>query len=214
MPTKEIKKLISDKCKVITITPAAFKGYFPQTIDAQSNSINSKICEYFTWGDKFLNKFCRDGKDIKEIIKKLQSTEFLPKDKILKYINDSLENLRFTEESCDVKIADYVEANYNKRVLYFSPTHGNDEIMQVLSRRLLLSLGINERITENKSVSIVYDNHEVPVYPAVLNAIGIYSENSQRKVNCGNYFNDKTKLSFIEYIKLYYEKWQEYKDIK
>ena len=107
-----------------------------------------------------------------------------------------------------------METNYNKRVLYFSPTHGNDEIMQVLSRRLLLSLGINERITENKSVSIVYDNHEVPVYPAVLNAIGIYSENSQRKVNCGNYFNDKTKLSFIEYIKLYYEKWQEYKDIK
>lgn len=214
MPTSQIKKLVGGQCKVITVTPAIFKGYFPQTIDAHSNIINSKMYDYFTWGDRFINKMCKSESSIEEIISQLSSVSYLPKAKIIEYIKSSIENLRLTEKQCDVKIADYIEDNYDKSIIYFSPTHANDDVMQELSRRLLSAIGVNFDSEEVISVDMLYDTHEVPIYPCVLESIGINSDWNQRKVNCGDYFSNKQKLNFVEYIQLYYKKWFENRNME
>lgn len=203
----KLQELLSGKCKVIIITSATFKGYFPQAIRVK----DANITYYCGWGNKFFNKMFKNGYSLDKIIRKLEDEDMLSEKMVLDFIKSSIKNLEYSEENCNVKIADYISLNYSRKVLYYSPTHAIDDVMRKIAERILMVFGIQVG-DYHPIINFRYDRNETPIYPSVAKAIGLPLDvYFKRKLTPGHYYNDREKITNDEYHKMYYNLIKEYK---
>lgn len=208
--TENIKKWARSDCRVISITSATFKGYFPQHTDHRNNGCDKNgipIVQYFTWGDKNINKMFKMGLSTDEIIRKILDTDYYEAERCRKYFENEFSILEKSEEKCDVKIADYLRTIYDKTIAYYSWTHPTPIILIEIARRIALLLGIEDDFMRFKDEDFLQMNrNEEIVYPSVLKALGLQDEKYlYRKVRPGRMLFMGKRLSTEEYISKYIE---------
>lgn len=208
--TENIKKWSKSDCRIISITSAAFKGYFPQHTDHRNNGCDENgipILQYFTWGDKNINKMFKMGLSTGEIIRKILDKDYYEAEQCRKYFENELSILEKAEEKCDVKIADYLRTIYDKTLAYYSWTHPIPIMLIEIARRIALLLEIEDDFMRFKDEDfLLLQLHEEIVYPSVLKALGLRDEKYlYRKVTPGDMLFMGKKLSTEEYISKYVE---------
>lgn len=192
---------LSEKCQKIEVTNAVFKGYMPQHTEKKFENNG-----YFVWGDKNLNKLLELDNIDDNLLNELRAREYYSSEYVNTFFDKSIARMKQYERGCTVKIADYVEENGKARVLYYSVTHPENEVMEEIAKRILLLLGIEEdKITLIGKSNCSFDlhSHGEVVYPSVWYGLEIEGEPENRKIQPGNY--KAIQLTFDDYIKNYIE---------
>ena len=185
---------IPDDCKRIEVTNAAFKGYMPQHTERVFRNNG-----FFIWGDKNLNKIISENGMIEQAdLHNIYSVQY-----VNDYFEKSIRHMKTYEKDCTVKIADYIEECGKRRVLYYSVTHPETEVMIELARRILRLLGIDAEIREDAASGTQFDlhSHGEVVYPCVFKGLGIEEDPGKRLIQPGNY--KELQYTFDEYVKEY-----------
>lgn len=195
---------VSDTCKKIEVTNAAFKGYMPQHTERVFKNNG-----FFIWGDKNLNKIIEE--ELFDSLDELEKDDFYDTEYVNTYFSKSVKRMKLYEKSCTVGIADYIELHGRDRVLYYSVTHPENEIMIEITRRILMEMGIcewgaNSKI-ENKNGLFDLHSHGEIVYPSVYKGLGIKENPKERRIQPGNY--KKQVYSFKEYLRQYVDQGKE-----
>jgi len=207
---ENIKKWCTKDCRVISITSAAFKGYFPQHTENRNYECDENeipIARYFAWGDKNINKLYKLGLSTEKIIHKIVDTSFYGIDWCRRYFENEFKILEKAEEKCDVKIADYLRNIYDKTIAYYSWTHPIPIVLIEIARRIALVLEIEEDFAGYKDEKFLeMKTNEEIVYPSVLKALGLYDEEHlKRRIMPGHMLFMNKRLSTEEYISKYIE---------
>lgn len=188
---------VKPEAQKINVTNAVFTGYFPQHTDKVFKNNG-----YFAWGDKNLNKIL-NGAENASFLKDIQKDDFYSSDYVNKFFDKAIKFLNLYEKDCDIKIADYIELFGRDRVLFYSVTHPENEIMLEISRRILNTLGIKIDQTQLKNTSTgLFDlhSHGEVVYPSVHKGLNIKEPWGTRKIKPGDY---NVSYTFEEYINEY-----------
>ena len=191
---QKVLEWIPENCQKIEVTNAAFKGYMPQHTERVFKNNG-----YFIWGDKNLNKLISDEKSIEETNLRNIYTEQYVND----YFDKSIRHMKMYEKDCTVKIADYIEKHGKNRVLYYSVTHPETEIMAELTHRILEVVGISAKISDAAASDPQFNlhSHGEVIYPCVFTGLGIAGDPDKRLIQPGNY--KELQYSFDEYAKEY-----------
>ncbi|WP_130836628.1 WcbI family polysaccharide biosynthesis putative acetyltransferase [Lachnoclostridium sp. Marseille-P6806] len=194
---------IPETCFQISVTNAVFKGYMPQHTERVFANEG-----YFVWGDKNLNHILSSEEDPEEELSHLAGEDFYDPDYVDRYFSKSLRHLKLYEKGCDIGIADYIEEHGKERILYYSVTHPEQEIMLEISRRLALKLGIAPAGNGGPDAADIMElhSHGEVVYPSVCKALGLPGECKKRAINPGNY---NALYTFSEYMREYVRAYRE-----
>lgn len=190
---------VPENCKKIAVTNAAFKGYMPQhTAKVYKNDGE------FIWGDKNLNAYLETELNLEDVVRKLTSDTFYDYEYVNSYFDKSIDRLKKYERSCSVGIADYIEINGRKRPLYYSVTHPNFEVMELIAKRILIKLGIDaDGIDKSEKIRGDYDlrSHGESIYPSVWKALDLEGDYQKWIIQPGDF--KEVQLNFEEYITRY-----------
>lgn len=189
----KIMNSVKKDCKIIRVTPALWGGYFPQTCSNRGTIVD---WDYFTWEDKNINVFIQKHKE-KECVYELSRDNYYSVEWLKKYESRCFKILARMEKGCDVKILDYIDKHWKEKILFYSPTHPINEVIEEIAYRILLNLGIDYKVHLNKQRALA--THGVPIYPSVLKYIGI-NKNGE-KISPGN--DGNVQIDFEEYITEY-----------
>lgn len=202
---KEVLSFLKPECRIISITSAAFKGYFPQHKDLDSRMKRTAL--RIGWGDKNIERMLKEGETVENIIKRILADDFMEKDKVEAFFKHSLMMLREEEKHCDVKIADYIEDNYKSELLHYSYSHPIAKVLLEVAKRVCKQLNIAD-----VDMDVYYeddffrmDSNEELVYPSVCQVLD-KGVTAGRKLNPGSIYIDK--LSSEEYIREFVNCWQ------
>lgn len=194
---KKVKSWVKDGCKVIVVTVAGFKGYFPQSTVGVLQTYEN-IC----WGDKNLNCMIKEKCSVEEMIRMLSSEDFYNSDEVENNFETACEKLDVIEQKCDVKIGDYIRKYGRSEPLMYSSTHPTDKVMKEIASRIFRIIGIDssilERIPQEKLISLKM--HGEFIYPSVYRGLGMQF-NERERVCVGDI--DKEGITFAEFIRLY-----------
>lgn len=116
---RTVKSWVNEKCEVILVTNAAFKGYFPQ----RSTTSFPETFLQLGPGDKNLNKMIREGKSSYEILRALTSTSFYSAEMVNRFYENALKKLERGESECDIQIGDYIRKYGKQKRLMYNNTH-------------------------------------------------------------------------------------------
>ena len=192
--SKDVINAVRNDCKIIKVTPAFFMGYFPQACANRGQFVDWNV---FTWEDKNINRFLQQHKE-KGCMRKLEDEDFYTESWIDKYESSCFKILKRAERFCDVTIWDYIKENYKQRLLFYSPTHPVNEVIEEIARRILYHLGIDEKIKlQQKNVLAI---HEMPVYPSVVRHLGLKID--ENRLLCPGE-NKKKEYTFESYVNAY-----------
>lgn len=196
---RTIKSWTDEKCKVILVTNAAFKGYFPQ-YTAPIPETFDKISR----GDKNLNKLIREGKTADEILHILSSPDFYSREMVNRYYENALTNLEQMESACDVRIGDYIRKHGKQRRLMSDAAHPDGRLLKELTTRIFRKIGIDTKmlVRTPESDFLIRGGVEAAfIYPSVYHALGMTEKEAGEKLCVGVDIN--VKLDFSEFIDLY-----------
>ncbi|MBO5166764.1 MAG: hypothetical protein J6B90_09240 [Lachnospiraceae bacterium] len=199
----QLVAMLDKNCRIISITSAAFKGYFPQHIAPPY--FTPEIRYKYAWGDKNIDKMIIAGTTDDEIITAIVSADFYPEEYVERFFNHSLKILEGAEENCVIKIADYIRENFKDKLLYYSCTHPIVEVLLEIGRRLCNELGITDVRYESFLTDPWFqmDTNEELIYPCVKRLVK--NCNEERRMNPGHYYAGDKKLTELEYLKGYIE---------
>ncbi len=223
------KEELPEHCKIVTVTTAILRLYWPQMKINLKNNRNEyfilnregKGHSPFECADVNINRMIREGKDVEEIVALLTSEDFYTKEEMDKHIEMIFRIAEYQEEECDIKIASYIRENYQKKMLYRDMTHMQTDLVWEMVRRIVEFLGMDTteimemKEDENNPANQMYKNHctEVPVYPSVAKHLGLEWCNKDTLFVVTNY-NGVKKMTFEEYVRAYYSVCSKIKQIK
>lgn len=131
--------------------------------------------------------------------------KIIDREEIMEGVRLSFSELKRREEKADIKISDYIIENYKKRQLFYSKNHPTNDVLIEYTERILQCLGYD---TEEKMSGTDFfvkagtlKGHDLPLYPAVIKALGISDYEDRCYPN--RYFNSDVSLSIEEWIRAY-----------
>ncbi len=193
-----VESWLPDSCKKVSVTNVVFDGYFPQ----HTNRVFSND-KYFIWGDKNLNRILESGSF--DEVYSLFDDNYYSKDDVVRFYERALKRLKMIEKDCCIRIADYVERHGKERVLFYSTTHPESEIMVELTRRILIELGErnDEMQIDYDSLSSLYNLqcHGEIVYPSVYLHLGLPGSYKDRIITPGKHM--ECHYDFEQYVDEY-----------
>lgn len=208
---KTIQDFLKPDCKVITVTTAAFKGYFPQHTEIRDCDL--KLKDYFEWGDKNINRMIKQGKSDEEIISILLQEDYYDEEKVEAFFTHSLVLMKMEEQDCTIKIGDFIEKNFRNELLYYSWTHPVIKVLAEVARRILAEFSVMDMDVEKCMLEDSFfklDSGEELLYPSVAIRIGVQDNLRERKINPGCDYKGVKKLTAMEYIKAYIQSMKPY----
>lgn len=177
-------------------------GFFPQTISG--NNYNKPISNgndkngIFPHGDSVIDECIKKQMKIDDVVRFCNSESPFDKEKIISNFELYMEKIKNREKDCNIKIYDYIKDNYKKRKIFYDVGHPSTELLLEISGEILKLLGITDKCTAKGQL----DDHETPIYPCVISALGLkYGNNELRKSDTGKKLSQK--MNFEEYIKEY-----------
>ncbi len=223
------KEELPENCKIVTVTTAILRLYWPQMkINLKNNSNEYFILNReekghspFACADVNINRMIKEGKDVEEVIALLTSEDFYTKEEMDKHIEMIFRIAEYQEDGCDIKIASYIRENYQKKMIYRDMTHMQIDLVWEMVRRIVEFLGMDTteimemKEDENNQANQMYKNHctEIPVYPSVAKHLGLEWCDEDTLFVVTNY-NGVKKMTFEEYVRAYYSVCSKIKQIK
>ncbi len=176
-----------------------------EAIDAESlNEPGKTSAQNFTQmtrgrGDAYIDTKFYEGASIEEIKKDILEKQIWTATEIQSNFDTELNKIKSREKDCDFIISDIIENYYQKRRLFFSPSHPTGFVTQIKGIRILEILGL-------ESEKIDFDNglgaDELPIYGCVKRALGLqFEQKILRKNSQWTLGNQPETLS--EYIENY-----------
>lgn len=194
----EVLEWLPKEALRIGVTNATFLGYMPQHTSRVFPNQG-----YFIWGDKNLNRILEAEENIDENLRILGGEEYYSVAQVQEHFSKAIKKLSTYEKNCIIKIADYIEENGRNRILYYSVTHPETEIMIELARRIAEKLDVHDIGNTDSFETELFNlhSHGEVVYPSVCKGLGISDAlASNRKIQPGNY---PVEYTFEEYIREY-----------
>ncbi len=223
------KEELPKSCKIVILPTVLLRLYWPQLKADWRNAQNEyfilnkegKGHSPFEWADSNINRMIEEGKDVEEIVSLLTSDDFYTKEEIDRHIEMMLRVTEYQENECDIKIASYIKDNYQKRMLFRDMTHMQTDLVWEMITRIMEYLGMDTteikemREDENSPVNQMHINHctEIPVYPSVAKHLGLeWCDRDTLFIVTA--YNGVRKMTFEEYIRLYFSVCSKIKQIK
>lgn len=190
-----IEKLREDAIR-ICIPNVYWTGYFPQfcanKYNPQLQGIRGGL---FPYGDKNIHRLWREH-DADEIVFILSQEDFYSKEEVMANAELSLQELRNREAVCDIKISDFIEAEYKEHYLFYTTNHPTNYLLKELVIRifdhLLMKISdIHEEIAEEN------DSREIAIYPSVKKYLGL---RFKKETFCWLTLIKNESLTFQDYV--------------
>lgn len=181
-------------CIKITNTHGHAEGFFPQFI---SNRFNEK--GLFPYGDENIAKLVDEGKETNEIISFLKSDNVYTKTQIINRLNYQIEQLSEREKNCNIKIVDYIKANYKKQRMFNDLYHPSNFLLKEFARRILKYLNLYSDEFEKVEINRSLNSYQMPIYPCVARHLELEYKADMGRTPSQNLID----MEFDEYIKEY-----------
>lgn len=174
--TENITRCLSDTCIKLCIPNCFFKGYHPQMIKNERNTmLHPKYNEggIVPYGDSVLQECFEANMDIDALEMYMYSDDCISKSMINDNLAFTFRELKRREQVCDITISDFIESNYKEKYLFYSPSHPANIVLHELGKRILDKLGYNTKdfiYSENQAEN---NKFEVLIYPVVKKTLGL-----------------------------------------
>lgn len=163
-------KKLNTGCKRISIVSLEFDGYFPQIGEEIKNGV-------FPFRDTYVDTLMMQNIDEKKIVEMTCNSGFIPDEEIERSVQKALTGLKKKDFFADIKIYDYVEQNYEREQLCYSPLHPCGCLLKEYAQRILYYLGLNWDIADEDFTAICgvsfMRGFDLPVYPSVVRKLGL-----------------------------------------
>lgn len=169
---------LDEKCRVIVIPNVYSQVYYPQSgkIAADDKLINRQGLKLFKdFFDVNIYNMVRNGEKTEDILDKICDVDFYTYDEIRNRFEREIQENAKREESCDIKILDFIQNNLNKEILFESTAHPSECVMTELTKRLLETIGINDEVSSDGGVYSygIPGDERSPIYPSVIEKLGL-----------------------------------------
>lgn len=162
-------------CQTIQIPTYCFRGYFPQTNphiqDKGEYDIVAETFNSYHREDQFINSLIKQGLTEDKIVEKVLSGNCFSTQQICKEIAIASRLLEAMDRVSDVKIADFVKANYQSVRLFKDPVHMENITVWYVCAQILEILGFQQ--TDPVPQKTIHYFTELPIYPEVVNALNL-----------------------------------------
>ena len=165
-------KYVPQNCKILAI-PNLYglpKVFFPQ-LDMIYRTVKGRNSFFFL--DSNIVNWLNEGKTVEEIVSAIAEGKTYTNQDIQGMWQEFQRKLLGREQEWDIKISDYILANYKTIKLFYDTNHISSACAKEIAGRILTYLGYNPRIA---SVLKVVDSVECFVYPDVKDALGLEFE--------------------------------------
>ncbi len=183
--TEYMISLLSDRCKVITITNLYFMGYFPQYLPMfhsdtemmRVDFLEGKVLNTGRFIDHEILKLIVQGYSDEEIINRISLPDYFKAEEVKAEIEKEWEQfaLREEKENVDIKMSEWLQAHY-KKLLFVTQNHPTKEALLEFARRILSVLEIKDlqiNCDEGEILSPMPKDLRLIVYPSVTKALGL-----------------------------------------
>lgn len=149
---------------------------FPQSPQSGWNKRNGKINAGRGWlgmfpnVDKVIDRCVEKGMNKEQIVDFCTGGGCITLKEIEDNFNYYIDKIREREKCWDIKILDFILANYKDKKLFYDSEHPTNVIMKELSLEIMKKIGIEN---ENISCDVRMNYHEEPVYPCVRKALSL-----------------------------------------
>lgn len=205
--TDRIINKLKETCKKVVILNLYFTGYFPQMIVGGSKVLSEiNQAGMIPFGDKYIEGFIEDRINLEEIMNIVLDENFIGAEEIIQNAESSLAELERREQQTDIKITDYIKEHYQKKQLFYSCNHPNEELMLEYTNRLLRFLDYDKMEIGTADYFISCGSlkgQDIPVYPCVIKALGM--EKYEQRYYPNRFIDSKILLDIKEFIKFYIE---------
>lgn len=164
--TNVLKSYVQTKGRVLVIPVLYFDLYFPQTVHQERHNILLEgHLHAFPYADCILNELAQrySVQEVAEIVHmdnlfSKQFLEWFTQTRIVEYLH--------REQTCDVKIYDFILQNFRREQLFHSKNHPNRTVLTEFGRRILETLGIEDCRAEQLHIEEI-DTWQEIIYPSV-----------------------------------------------
>ena len=175
-------------------------AFFPQTVMNKNNpKFNDNGNGLFRHGDRNVEELLDKGiTNLEEILNVIRGgvydAEYI-RAEFEKYTKAALER-----ELCwDVKIMDYILKNYKDKRLFYDYGHPYNDVIKEICAGVFKIMGLDEKTI--KEIDINLGTQEEPVYPCVIQALGMKWDNGNLRRN--GYKLISGEMDFKEYYREY-----------
>ncbi len=202
--TEYLRNLMPRECRTIVVSNLFFQGYFPQykkmKYAPDVNFFQEKLIDATEYTDINVLKMVADDMSDEEIIECISSVSYYGKDEVVQRIQKELLDFKQREQDAEVRMADYLEENYDKFLMFATANHPTRKVLIELSRRILKALEI-----DSGEINCPNDEIQAPmpknwrhlIYPSVLFHLNI---NRKIKYVFGGCFSEKELAVIMEDI--------------
>ena len=175
------------------------KAFFPHSSVNSNNCLlrnGQDLSGMFPHADSVIDCGYKQGKKLEEIISFAKSNAAIDKNTVLQNFDIYMKKIKDREQTCDIKIYDYILEHYKNEKLFYDSGHPTNSIIRKYAVDILQMLGIND---ENIYSEVKLDMHEVPVYPVIKEYLGLeWKEENMRESSHAKKMRETMKLE--EYI--------------
>lgn len=208
---------IGEKTKKICVQCVYFGGYFPQ-MNRMFNAMNPYAikCENydytpFSYGDSWLNACIDKGMMADDVLEKLSAGGVYGSDFIKRYIEEEWKRLWFLERQSDIKIAGYIQENFQKGRLFRNEAHMENDVLKEYAMQMLEILGLSKELPEAKEPLMRCSEHII--YPEVARALELEWDVEKEELEVYTYSGWKL-MRVKEYIEQYIQYCSDIKRLK
>lgn len=141
-----INNYLKKTCRQISSPYLYFLGYFPDFAqDPRNEDTMSPKMPFgiFPYGSQRLMDLIAQGNNAAQIIERSYGDDFIQKEQIFEKLYKSLSILRDKERHTDIKLADFIEMNYQKHQLFFSVNHPTNYLLEEFIRQILTHMHLS-----------------------------------------------------------------------
>lgn len=203
---------LPEECRKISIPIIDSVGYHPQCINSDGDgnpfcvvSIKSGYAP-FAQADWNMNRMLSEGRSTSEILEVISDEKFYDKEWLKSNYDRQLRKVQLEEGISDIKISDFLIKEHGRERLFYDGIHISNVVIIELAKRLLRLLGYCEWLPEDelRSARLLYTS-EMPVYPSVIQGLGLSVYQGQENRYELYNFQERKKVTFVEYVELYCE---------
>ncbi|MCI8598689.1 MAG: hypothetical protein HFJ10_09655 [Lachnospiraceae bacterium] len=197
--SEAMMKYLSKGCQVISV-PNLYRMpecFFPQ--QRLDNRKGLRGVFYFCSGeDENVRKWIREGRTEEDIKGYMVKGGVYKKEEILNKWEQFQEKLLKREEEWDIKISDYIFANYKSKKLFYERVHISNFLVKEIAARILKYMGYDEEIPLD--LPYFLDSHEMFIYEDVVNALELEFKQRYIRVTQKCYSLNQYAMDIEEYI--------------
>jgi len=172
---QEFTARLASGLKIIRFPAATMLSFWPYYVQAPAKKDeNGRAIYRYAYGDRFIDSRVREGHDSDSITAGYLDLD-LPATVQLERVMEAESHKEFAKEAhADVKIRGYIEANFRKAPMFFTPNHPSRRVMNVQAVQIAEHMGV--ALDAGKLLTDEYpetSSTHHPIHPATIEYLGL-----------------------------------------